>query len=71
MAYRESVSAPIATFALVVQTKFEDIIDYIIPTFLVLEQQLRMGEKAASVAKGTFADNNAVFGVYLTQGTLT
>ena len=55
MAYRESVTEQIATFVLVIHRELENITDYIISTFLVLEQRLRMGEKGSEIALGIAA----------------
>lgn len=45
-------------------------IDYIIPTFLVLEQQWRMGQRQANIVGGTSAHNPTVFGIPITKENL-
>ncbi|KAF9443142.1 hypothetical protein P691DRAFT_713671 [Macrolepiota fuliginosa MF-IS2] len=65
LAYRESVSDPIITFALVIRRECEEITDYIIPTFLLLEQQMRMGEKQSDIADGMICENRTLMGHYV------
>lgn len=69
VAYREVVSDPISTFALVIRKEYDGITDYIIPTFLLLEQQLRMEEKEANVADGIVCDNRTFLGHYVNTGS--
>lgn len=68
VAYRESVLNPIRTFSLVVRREYEGLMDYIIPTFLLLEQQMRMGEKESDIADGIVCENRTLLGHYVNTG---
>jgi len=46
------VETPIRTISLVVRPEYENLMDYILATFLLLEAQMRTGEKAAEVTLG-------------------
>ncbi|KAJ3569644.1 hypothetical protein NP233_g4911 [Leucocoprinus birnbaumii] len=60
--YREQLGH---TFALTIRKEYEPILDYLLPTFLHLEQDLRGGEKAADVADGKVAIDRTIAGHYV------
>jgi hypothetical protein len=62
VAYRVDVNHPINTFALVVRQEVEGVLDYIISTFILLEQGMRMGEKRSDVADGMVCQNRTLLG---------
>ncbi|KAF5349549.1 hypothetical protein D9756_008866 [Leucocoprinus leucothites] len=70
VAYREQLSHPINTFALTIRKEYESLLDYIVPTFLYLEQGLRGGEKQADIADGMIAENRTLLGHYVNTSTV-